>query len=164
MQLAMKQLINLRTIIAALAFAALLLCGTLVFILLARPFAAQPDLAPAPAALTMIPAPTSTPRDIAPTPTLEPPILEPSPTLLPGEIAVGLYVQITGTGGDGLRLRPEPGLGSQPIALGYDTEIFQIMDGPRQLDNRTWWLLVSPYDAARAGWAVADYLTVISPP
>lgn len=160
----MKQLVNLRTFVAALAFAALLLCGTLVFILLARPFAAQPDLAPVSSALTLIPAPTSTPRDLAPTPSPETPISEPSPTPLPGEIAVGLYVQITGTGGDGLRLRPEPGLGSQPIALGYDTEIFKVIDGPRPLDGRTWWLLVSPYDAARSGWAVADYLTIISPP
>jgi hypothetical protein len=160
----MKPLINLRTSIAALAFAALLLCGTLVFILLARPFAAQPDLVPASAALTLIPAPTSTPRDLAPTQTSETPISDPSPTPMPGEIAIGLYVQITGTGGDGLRLRPEPGLGSQPIALGYDTEIFQVVDGPRQLDGRTWWLLVSPYDAARSGWAVSDYLTIISPP
>lgn len=160
----MKQLFNLRTIIAALVFAALLLCGTLVFILLARPFAAQPDLASVSSALTLIPAPTSTPRDLAPTPALETQLAVSSPTPLPGEIAIGLYVQITGTGGDGLHLRPEPGLGSQPIALGYDTEIFQVVDGPRQLDGRTWWLLVSPYDVARSGWAVADYLTIISQP
>jgi hypothetical protein len=164
MQLAMKQFFNLRTIIGALAFAAFLLCGVLVFILLARPFAFQPELAPVSSALTLIPAPTSTPRNLPFISTTETPISEPSPTPLPGEIAVGLYVQITDTGGDGLRLRPEPGLASQPIALGYDTEIFQVVDGPRPLDNRIWWLLVSPYDASRSGWAVADYLTVISPP
>jgi hypothetical protein len=142
----------------------LFFCVTLVLILLARPSVVQPDLAPVSSALTLIPAPTSTPRDLASTPTAENPVSEPSPTPLPGEIAVGLYVQISGTGGDGLRLRPEPGLGSQPIALAYDTEIFQVTDGPRPLDDRVWWLLVSPYDAARSGWAVADYLTVISPP
>ena len=160
----MKRIINFRTIVGALAFAALLLCGTLAFMLLARPAVLQPDLTPVSSALTLIPAPTSTPRLTPLTPAAETPIPLPSPTLLPGQIAPGVYVQITGTGGDGLRLRPEPGLSGQPIALGYETEVFQVIDGPRLLDDLTWWLLVSPYDVARSGWAVADYLTVISPP
>lgn len=160
----MKQLINIRTIIAALAIAALLLCGTLVFILLARPLTPQTDLVAVTPALTLILAPTSTPRTLASMPSSGSQELSPTPTPLPGEIVVGVYVQIDGTGGDGLHLRLEPGLISQPLALGYDTEIFQVLDGPRQVDGRTWWLLVSPYDAARSGWAVEDYLAVISSP
>jgi len=158
----MKQLINIRTIIAALAFAALLLCGTLVFILVARPVASRTELSAVTPALTLIPAPTSTPHLLAFPPSLENMAVTSTP--LPGEIAVGVYVQIDGTGGDGLHLRLEPGLNNQPIALGYDTEIFQVLDGPRQVNGRTWWLLASPYDAARSGWAVEDYLAIISSP
>jgi hypothetical protein len=97
---------------------------------------------------------------------------EPSPTTgsqavpspLPGEIALGAYVQVVGTGGTGLRLRNEPGLGGKVLILGSEAEVFQVKDGPKRVDDYTWWYLVGPYDANRSGWAVANYLKIIQNP
>ena len=79
-------------------------------------------------------------------------------------IAVGAYVQISGTGGDGLRLRTDPGLDSEVRILGAESEVFQVEDGPKDVDGFTWWYLVGPYDASRRGWAVSNYLSVVQNP
>lgn len=120
---------------------------------------------PATAAVFVIKEPTATP----PRPTSPPAeTAAPSPTALPlpppGEIAVGDYVEITGTGGDGLRLRTEPGLSSEVRLLGQESEVFQVRDGPRDVDGYIWWYLVSPSDATRTGWAVANYIRGVQNP
>lgn len=117
------------------------------------------------AALTVVSLPTSTP--VTPTPTSPAPT---TPTLTPpppppdGEIAVGSFVQISGTGGDGLRLRTEPGLSSEVRFLGLDSEVFEVRDGPREIDGYTWWHLVAPFEENRNGWAVSGYLSVVQNP
>ncbi len=113
------------------------------------------------AALTVIPGPTSTPR-IAPDPTHDPALGTATP--LPGELALNGFAQIKGTDGEGLRLRQAPSLEGEPLFLGYDTEIFGILDGPVEKDGYTWWYLSAPYDDTRAGWAVADFLEAIPAP
>jgi hypothetical protein len=75
-----------------------------------------------------------------------------------------MYVQITGTGGAGLRLRNSPGVNSPPLFLGMDSEAFQVTDGPQTADGFTWFHLVAPYDKQRAGWAVSNYLSIIQQP
>ncbi|HEX2989257.1 MAG TPA: SH3 domain-containing protein [Anaerolineales bacterium] len=112
-----------------------------------------------PADLTMIPAPTSTSSAPA-TATIDPFAPTPAPT----GIAIGNYVQITGTEGEGLRIRAQPGLNGEPQFLGYDEEVFVVQDGPRQVDGFTWWYLVAPYDQTRVGWAAADFLSYIPAP
>jgi hypothetical protein len=79
-------------------------------------------------------------------------------------IAVGSYVEVTGTGTVGLRLRDNPGLNGETKFLGIDTEVFKIIDGPQQVDGYSWWHLASPSDETRHGWAVANYLTAIAYP
>ena len=86
------------------------------------------------------------------------------PTPPPGVIAIGAYVQVTGTGVDGLRLRDEPGLDGQIQLLGSEAEVFLVLDGPREADNYTWWYLVGPYDESRKGWAVENYLSLVQNP
>lgn len=113
------------------------------------------------AEITLIPGPTSTPL-ILPTATHDSAMGTATP--LPGEIAVFTYVQITGTDGDGLRLRAAPGLEGEPQFLGFDTELFQITDGPVDADGYTWWYLLAPYDETRAGWAASDFLEAIEAP
>jgi len=83
---------------------------------------------------------------------------------LPGTIALNTYVQITGTGGDGLRLRASPGLASDPLFFGNESEVFLVTGGPEQADGYTWWYLTAPYDQTRAGWAVASFLAFVSSP
>ena len=110
----------------------------------------------APADLTVIPAPTGT-SGAPPTPTIDP---FASPTA-PAGIAIGNSVQITGTEGQGLRIRAEPGLGGEFQFLAYDSEVFVIQDGPREVDGYVWWYLTAPYDETRVGWAAADFLTYV---
>jgi hypothetical protein len=107
----------------------------------------------------MIPAPTLT-SGAPPTPTIDPF----APTAAPTGIAIGNYVQISGTEGQGLRIRSEPGLDGKNVFLGYDSEVFVIQDGPRSVDGYTWWYLVAPYDQTRVGWAASDFLTYIPAP
>jgi len=77
-------------------------------------------------------------------------------------IGIGMYVQILGTGGDGLRLRSGAGMSFDPIFLGMEAEVFEVMDGPREGDGFMWWFLKAPYDPNRKGWARSDYLSVVS--
>lgn len=120
---------------------------------------------PATAALTIIPAPTPTLPGTTPTPANSPTATpELSPTPPEGILAPGAYVQILGTGGDGLRLRTGAGLDFDVRYLGLEAEVFQVRDGPKQVDDYTWWHLVAPYDESRNGWAVSEYLSVIQNP
>jgi hypothetical protein len=79
-------------------------------------------------------------------------------------ISQGIYVQIQGTGGDGLRLRKEAGVNQDPLFLGMESEVFLIKDGPMYADGYTWWYLVAPYDENRKGWAASKYLAVVAAP
>jgi hypothetical protein len=153
-----RQLFNRWVILGALIFAGLLILITAVSIGFTTPRQASP-IGFALADLTMIPAPTST-SAAPPTPTLDP--FAPTPTT--EGLAIGNYVQITGTEGQGLRIRATPGLGGEFVFLGYDSEVFIIRDGPRSVDGYTWWYLVAPYDESRAGWAAADFLSFIPAP
>ena len=102
--------------------------------------------------------PTATPTSI-PTPTSD---IPPSPG--EGILSVGAYVEISGTGGDGLRIRSDASLEGAVQALGIESEVFQITDGPREADGYTWWYLTAPYEDGPRGWAVANYLQVIQNP
>lgn len=153
-----QQLFNRWVILGALLLTGFLLLITAISIGITS--ARQPsDVGFAPADVTIIPAPTST-SGAPPTPTIDPFAPTPAPT----GIALGNYVQITGTNGEGLRIRSEPGLNGNPEFLGFDSEVFIIQDGPRSVDGYVWWYLVAPYDQSRAGWAAADFLTYIPPP
>jgi hypothetical protein len=153
-----RQLFNKWVILGALLLAGFLLLITAISIGLtsARQNA---DVGFAPADLTVIAAPTSTSSAPA-TATIDPFAPTPAPT----GIAIGNYVQITGTEGEGLRIRSEPGLNGNAEFLGYDSEVFIVKDGPRQADGFTWWYLVAPYDESRVGWAAADFLSYVPAP
>jgi hypothetical protein len=155
----LASLLNVWVILGSLAIAILLLILTLFLLGWSTP-PRSADVGFAPADLTVIPAPTQTPL---PTNTLTP-----DPNITPtGEasaIRVGGFVQISGTEGEGLRLRSAPGLSSAQLFLGYDSEVFEVRDGPRQADGYVWWYLVAPYDETRAGWAAADFLSVVPSP
>jgi len=153
-----RQLFNRWVILGALGFAGLLILITAISIgLTSSPQTA--DVGFAPADVTVIAAPTVT-SSAPPTPTIDPF----APTVAPTGIALGNYVQITGTDGEGLRIRSEPGLNSNPEFLGFDSEVFIVQDGPRTVDGFVWWYLVAPYDQSRAGWAASDFLSYIPAP
>ena len=103
----LSSILNIRVLLGALGIAGFLILITLISIGWSRPDPAR-EFGFAPADLTVIPAPSSTPN-VTPTNTPDP-LIYGTPTLAPDEIGVGGYVQITGTAGEGLRLRSDPGL------------------------------------------------------
>lgn len=117
------------------------------------------------AVVNVIPAPTATRFVVAtatvalPTSTVKAEFSTPQSN---EQIKVGDFVQITGTGGVGLRIRSGPGIQNPPLFLGMDAEAFQVVDGPKEVDGIVWWSLVAPYDQNRKGWAASNYLTVIA--
>lgn len=154
----LNQLFNRWVILGAILIAGILLLITAISIgLTSAPQTS--DVGFAPANVTVIAAPTGT-SSAPPTPTIDPF----APTPVPTGIAIGNYVQITGTDGEGLRIRSEPGLNGEPVFLGFDSEVFIVQNGPQTVDGYTWWYLVAPYDDTRAGWAASDFLSYIPAP
>jgi hypothetical protein len=153
-----RQLFNKWVILGALFLTGFLLLITALSIGLTAAHQSS-EVGFAPADVTMIPASTST-SSAPPTPTIDP---FASPTA-PAGVAIGNYVQITGTEGQGLRIRKDPGLDGEFEFLAYDSEVFVVQDGPREVDGYVWWHLVAPYDDTRVGWAAADFLTYVPAP
>lgn len=115
------------------------------------------------ALITIIPASTSTPVigfTIVPTSI----ILSTKTTANNYKFKLGDFVQITGTSGDGLRLRAEPGRSYGVNFIGLDAEVFEVVDGPVEEDGFTWWQLEAPYDNKRTGWSVDEYLQLVTVP
>jgi hypothetical protein len=159
----LRQFINLKVLAGGAAAGICLFAGLLAYLSGARN--EQPVVAASTAALYVIAAPSATPLVPLASATFTPEPTTPNSGIIPGgELVVGAYVQITGTGGDGLRLRADPGLEGTVRFLAIDGEVFQVMDGPRQADGYSWWLLQAPYDPNVAGWAVDNFFVVVQNP
>jgi len=112
------------------------------------------------AVITIISAPTKTP---APLPevlfTATPP---PSEEVMIDGIGKGIYVQISGTSGSGLRLRADASTAADVRFLGYESEVLLVTNGPKNADGYVWWYLTASYDESRSGWAVSSYLKPVT--
>jgi len=143
-------------LIGAVGFALLAIIFIVILAIMLKP--PVDDQTPT-AELVVIPAATQTPiaenipQQVTPT----------SSDNLTGPFTVGMYVQISGTGGVGLYIREAPGVNSPARFLGMDSEVFKVIDGARESGGLLWYLLEAPYDESRSGWAAADYLQVVSP-
>ena len=157
MQAARKPRLPIFEMLGAILIALVLLLFVMALINFTRP--AQTPTGLVTAILTVIPAPTETPPPPAPenTPTPNGDVPQSPGT---GVLYVGAYVQVTGTGGDGLRIRSGPGLSFEQQYLGLESEVFEIIAGPQDADDYIWWHLAAPYDNNINGWAVANYLQV----
>lgn len=145
----------------ALIVTLVLLVLTFVWIAWSAP--AAPDASGLMAVVTSIKMPTSTPAPEA-SPTFDPYLPTPTPTPQPGQLSIGAYVQISGTQGEGLRIRSDPGLDGKQLFLGFDTEAYTVVDGPREADGYTWYYLAAINDQKRTGWAASNFLTLIQNP
>ena len=108
--------------------------------------------------VTVVPRPSATvalPTPPTPTSTTTP---APQAPADPSSIRLGGLVEVFGTEGGGLRLRQEPSTTGTILSLAGESEVFTVQEGPVEADGRTWFYLVSPSDAGRAGWAVAEFL------
>jgi len=161
MKIELDRLFTPTVILGGLAVAAVLLFVTFLWIIWSAP--ALQDATGMLAIVTDIPMPSTTPAPPA-TPTVDPYAATPTPTLAPGQISVGSLVQITGTQGEGLRIRSQPGLKGTQLFLGFDTEAYTVLDGPRDVDGYTWYYLEAINDQRRTGWAVASFLSPIINP
>lgn len=132
------------------------LAVVLILTALGRAFGRQAVLSPP--VVTVVVRPTATAVIIASPTTTATETPTPAATFEPGRLSIGGLAEVSGTEGDGLRLRQDPSTTGTIRLLGSESEVFIIQDGPVEADGRTWFYLVSPSDAARAGWAVADYL------
>jgi hypothetical protein len=159
----LRSLFNIKVILGGIIFAAGVF-GVLVVVL----WSARGDSfaqAPATAILNVIRAPTGTP--IAPIQTPTPETTPASSQQAPppgGDIAIGDYVQVTGTGGAGLRLHKSAGVSSEVPYVAIDTEVFLVKDGPIEADGYEWWLLQDPYTDNATGWGASNYLVVVKNP
>jgi hypothetical protein len=113
------------------------------------------------AEIKIIPYPTKTSVDEN-TRALETPV-QSIPVEIEG-ITSGVFVQVVGTGGTGLRLRSEPGSNGKTESIATENEIFLVVDGPIIIDGYTWWKLEGTYQSDRIGWAAAEFLTPIITP
>jgi hypothetical protein len=125
---------------------------------------------PAPTATVMFVTATSGAQAATVTPFVPPPTVLPTdaPTVTPplptpvGEVKVGDFVQVAGTGEAGtLNLRAEPGIGKPVNYVALEREVFQVQAGPSDADGFVWWYLVDPVSGTRFGWAVQNYLQVV---
>lgn len=159
----LKNYLNLKIILAAILFA-LVIFGIFVGLLWSSRAKNTPQT-PATAILNIIDAPTETPMMQLATPTIAttPTATQPVPSQ-GGDIAIGDYVQVSGTGGDGLRLHKSAGVSSEVQYIAIESEVFVVKDGPMNADGYVWWLLQDPYSENAAGWGVANYLAIVQNP
>jgi hypothetical protein len=159
MKFELGRLFTPRVLAGALGVAILLLILTFAWIEWTAP--PTPGMSGLLAVVTVIPAPSATAAPAA-TATFDP--YAPTPTIVVGQISIGTYVQISGTQGQGLRIRSQPGLNGKQMFLGFDTEVYTVVDGPRELDGYIWYSLAAINDQTRTGWAASNFLTVIPKP
>jgi hypothetical protein len=76
----------------------------------------------------------------------------------PDKFDPGEQVVVTGTQGQGLRVRDYPSLGSSILFLADEDENFVILGGPVDADEYRWWFFESDTDDSRRGWGVENYL------
>ena len=158
-----RSLLNRWVIAGGIIFACILFCIFSLSVVFLR--SGSSTEIPATAVLNVIHAPTATYGNFVPTlVSTAANEFEVGSSQPPGEIAVGSSVKVVGTGGDGLRLRDEPGLGGKVRLLGDETEVFIVSEGPLDTDGYIWWYLVGTYDETRQGWAVADFLSIVDNP
>ena len=129
-------------------------------------FTRAADLPSPTATVIIVTALAGTPVQGAATATIQsPPTVPPAPATgtppppPPGEVKVGAYVQVIGTGDAGfLNLRSEARLDAAVNYLAIEHEVFQVQAGPKQAGGFTWWYVVNPTTPSRFGWAVQNYL------
>ncbi len=145
------------TLVAGLIFLVGLIIIGVVIILWGREPVSIEHVTPQ---VTKIEAPTLTPK-IPPTSTATTQTPTESTSVSDGFIEIGVYVQVSGTEGAGLRMRAGPGLDRAINFTALDSEVFLVIDGPVEADGYNWWLLEAPYDQARNGWSAGAFLIPI---
>ncbi|MBN1886623.1 MAG: hypothetical protein JW850_01480 [Thermoflexales bacterium] len=80
----------------------------------------------------------------------------------PGQARPGDVVQVSDTGGLGVRLRAGPGVLYETLKIVPEGSRLELVGEARQADDHVWRLVRDPTDGVQ-GWMVVDYLQVIAP-
>ena len=100
----------------------------------------------------------ATPTPVMVQSTLVPPPSTSTPVpAVPQEIAIGVYVKVSGTGGSDLSFRAGPSANHARLKIVAEGAVLKVLDGPVEADDYVWWQLQDVSDGV-VGWAVADYL------
>jgi hypothetical protein len=81
---------------------------------------------------------------------------------VPGNLATGAFVRVSGTGIEGIRYRYGPGLDYVTIRIVPEGEVLLVKGGPEEGDGLVWWRLQD--QLGNIGWAAQDYLTLTPAP
>ena len=73
-----------------------------------------------------------------------------------------MKVIVQGTGNDGLRLRVSAGRENETFYIAREGEVFIINDGPKVTSGYIWWQIRSVNSNELIGWAVQDFLVLLS--
>lgn len=88
-------------------------------------------------------------------PTVVTPVISPTPR----PITIGEVVIVSDVGVQELNIRDSAGvIDTSIIFRAPEGTRFTIMDGPRQSDGLTWWLIEDVLNSTRRGWAASNYL------
>ena len=83
-----------------------------------------------------------------------------SPT--PMFIEIGVRVQVIGLSGDELNVRDNAGIfGTNVLFRVPEGTFFDVIAGPLQVDNLSWWQIRNAADPSQIGWAASQYLAAI---
>ncbi len=86
-------------------------------------------------------------------------VITPAPEAL--ALRVGVQVEVFDVGAIGLNVREGPGT-SYPVQLiASEGSVYELVDGPEESDEYTWWRIESVDDPDIEGWAIAEYLRVV---
>ena len=80
------------------------------------------------------------------------------------DVVIGGYVQIAGTGGDGLSLRSGPGGNYARLAVASEGSIFIVLEGPTTAGGAPWWRIRDPENEEQIWWAIGNYLEPVEHP
>ena len=146
----------------AIMVALLLIVVTFGAIWLSRPDVTSPrQTTPM---LNVLRVPTATPVIPTETPSADLTPTAPGSGSPAGDIFIGAQIEIRGTGGDGLRVRRIPGLAGNIQFVASEGETFIVADGPEEVDGYVWWRLYAVEDESRSGWAVSEFMEVVTAP
>ena len=122
---------------------------------MASPEASKPGMS----VITFTPVSTppvpSTPASPAATP-----VQATTTPVVPTVVSVGGFVEVSGAGAVGIRLRTGPGLKYVTTKIVDEGTRFTVLEGPEKADDLQWWRLRSK--EGTIGWAAGDYLKPVS--
>jgi len=105
-------------------------------------------------------APSPTPLAVLPSATPGIGLLTPAPESL--ELRVGATIEVIDVGTAGLNVRDGAGTAFRVQFIAREGSRFELIGGPEEANDFTWWQLRGVDNPDQTGWAVDTYLSVVT--